>query len=517
MRIDKVYIEKFKNLDKFNIDIDQSQMNTVLLGQNATGKSNFLEALVLIFKFLDLSDENSRTYPEFYYWIEYKCRERAIKIEYTKKGYDITVDGQKPSLKQFFSREGKKEYLPKYVFTYYSGLSDRLDKIFWQHQNNFYKEIIKADFDKSKLDDLRRLFYVKQIHSFFVLLAFFSLPKIEKKSKDFLFDVLGIEDLESVLFVLKKPTWNNEKGDERFWGAQGLVQEFLSILWDYSLAPIYHSDKVYPDFRSKGVSQERLYLYISDKENLKKFAKSYFDKNQEVPNNTFLFKALESTYISELLEEVKVKVKKKVHGEITFKELSEGEQQLLTVIGLLIFTREDESLVLLDEPDTHLNPIWKYDYLHYLKTLVKSKDKISDDSSNEEDVEDGTTQVLINTHDPLVIGSMDKSQVRMFGKNTKKDCTDAIEPDVSPRGLGVAGILTSELFGLKSIIDKETQKLLDERNVLMYKESKGEITKDGKDRLQVLFEELSNQGFNHTFKDPLYSEYIIKKMEELKS
>ncbi len=54
MRIDKVYIKKFKNLEEFMIDIDESQWENVFLGQNATGKSNFFEALVLIFKSLDL-------------------------------------------------------------------------------------------------------------------------------------------------------------------------------------------------------------------------------------------------------------------------------------------------------------------------------------------------------------------------------------------------------------------------------------------------------------------------------
>jgi predicted ATP-dependent endonuclease of OLD family len=33
----------------------------------------------------------------------------------------------------------------------------------------------------------------------------------------------------------------------------------------------------------------------------------------------------------------------------------------------LRFTAEDESLFLLDEPDTHLNPRWCVDYLGYLK------------------------------------------------------------------------------------------------------------------------------------------------------
>jgi ABC-type multidrug transport system ATPase subunit len=344
--------------------------------------------------------------------------------------------------------------------------------------------------------------------------------------------VLGIEDLESVLFILKKPQWNSKSGDPRFWNAEGLVKEFLSVLYKYSYAPIKHSATVFPDFRSNGVQQEKLYLYIRDKQRLGEFAQEYFDINNQKPSNTFLFKALESTYISDMLDEVKVRVKKRKDGEVTFKELSEGEQQLLTVIGLLIFTREEESLVLLDEPDTHLNPLWKYDYLHYLKTLVKSKSKLESGDDNEELHEDKTTHIIINTHDPLVIGSMVKSQVRLFGKAQKvrissdsnpKDrfeelrlqaLNEAIEPDVEPRGLGVAGILTSELFGLKTIVDRETRPLLDERNRLLYKQSKSKLDDSDLTRLQELFEILSKKGFAHNFKDPLYTEYIISKMKE---
>ena len=57
MRIHKVYIENFKNLKQFEIKLDPDEMKAVLLGQNATGKSNFIEALVLIFKYLDLEKE----------------------------------------------------------------------------------------------------------------------------------------------------------------------------------------------------------------------------------------------------------------------------------------------------------------------------------------------------------------------------------------------------------------------------------------------------------------------------
>lgn len=532
MRIDKVYIEDFKNLKKFYIDLDEGQMNTVLLGENATGKSNFIEAIVLIFKYLDLSNENSRKYPNFHYIIKYRCNNKEITVDFTGGSYLLEVKGddKSPTYKYFFSKEGKRNYLPRYVFTYYSGVSNRLDQIFWEHQNNFYNKIIKPNFDKSELDDLRRLFYVKQIHSFFVLLAFFALPQIEKKSKDFLQDVLGIEDLESVLFVLKKPTWNNDKGDERFWGAAGLVQEFLSVLWDYSFAPIYEDKTVEIDFR-RTENRKRLYLFIKDKDELKSLATTYFNINSEKPNNTFLFKALESTYISDMLEEVKVKVKKKKDGEVTFKELSEGEQQLLTVIGLLIFTREDESLVLLDEPDTHLNPKWKYDYLSFLKNLGKYKSQ-SDENSTEEDT---TTQVLINTHDPLVIGSMDKSQVRMFGRKIRKQAhvsdenlndkfeelrrqalNEAVEPEKSPKGMGVAGILTSEMFGLPTILDKETQKRLNKKRYLQGRLMREKLSPDDLREYQSLKSELESYGFYEETEDFWFKEYLseMSKLEE---
>jgi ABC-type multidrug transport system ATPase subunit len=530
MRIDKVYIEDFKNLKKFCIDFDEDQMNTVLLGKNATGKSNLIEALVNIFKYLDLSTPSSRRFPNFNYWIKYYCHGKTIVIDYTGSNYLIDVDGyeKKTSFTEFFSKEGKRSFLPKYIFTYYSGVSNRLDEIFWEHQRNFYNKIIKKDFEIEELDDLRRLFYVKPIHSFFVLMAFFALERMEKKSKDFLNDVLGIEDLESVLFVLQEPIWKSKSGDPRFWNAEGLVKDFLSVLYDSSYAPILFDETIYPDFRSKGIKREKLYLYVSDKKKLKEFAAKYFDYNNQKPSNTFLFKALESTYISDMLDEVKVRVKKTKDGIVTFKELSEGEQQLLTVIGLLIFTREEESLVLLDEPDTHLNPLWKYDYLHFLKNLVKSKSKLeaSDDNDPIEDlVEDKTTQVIINTHDPLVIGSMVKSQVRLFGKEkpqitkeTPQDKFDqlrlqalneAIEPDFDPRGLGVAGILTSDLFGLPSTLDIYTQQLIDERNELLFLESENKLNEQQEHRLKELYEILNSAGFSQIFKDPLYSEFVI--------
>ncbi len=504
MRIDNVHIKNFKNLRNFKIDLNEQEMKTVLLGQNATGKSNFIEALVLIFKYLDLEKEPSPKH-ELLYRIEYICRNKKIVVDFLDNKYSFEIWNQvdfngkltwisditKVVTKSEFFRN-KEKYLPKYVFTYYSGISNRLKDHFNEHQKKFYDKIIKPNFKNEEIDDLRRLFYVQSVHSHFVLLAYYSFATQEKASIKFLKETLGIEDLESILFVLKKPA-GKWKGDERFFGADGLVRKFLENVWDLSLAPIYSDERISIDFRSEH-TQKRLYLFIKDKEKLKELAKTF-------TTNTELFKALESTYISDLLEEVRVKVKKKfVDGSVTFKELSEGEQQLLTVLGLLKFTKDEESLILLDEPDTHLNPLWKWRYIEFLDEVVQNEKN---------------TQIIINTHDPLVIGGLTKEQVRVF----KADVDGSIvteQPDIDPRGLGVDGILTSELFGLPTTLDEETQKRLERRNELLVRQQNGTLNENERDELSKLFAELDELGFSATFRDPMYQKFIVAYKSRIK-
>ncbi|MBW8244836.1 AAA family ATPase [Muricauda oceani] len=493
MRIDRVKIIDYKNLKDFTINLDKSKMETILLGQNATGKSNFIEALVLIFKHLDLESK-----PPFEYKIEYELRNFQIKVECINSRYKFqantilkaNIHGEKKKLvslnsitnKEFFVN--KNIYLPKYVFTYYSGVSNKLKDHFDDHQKRFYEKSIKKGVTKDDVEDLRRLFYVQLVHSYFVLLAYFSFDDEEKSSSKFLSEILNIKDLESILFVLNKPHWG-KKGT--FWGAKGLVNEFLQKVWEYSLAPIYNEENIPLDFR-RSAKRELLYLFIKGKDELREIASFY-------NSNTDFFKALESTYISDLIFEVRVKVKKQgVKGDITFKELSEGEQQLLTVLGLLKFTRDEESLILLDEPDTHLNPIWKWKYREFLKDVVNKPE---------------TTQIIMNTHDPLVIGSLVKEEVRVFKRDMELKKVVAAEPEVDPKGLGVAGILTSELFGLSSTLDKETLGLLKRRNELISKQDTEELSDNERAELRALFEHLSSLGINTTDRDPLYQKFIV--------
>ena len=54
-------------------------------------------------------------------------------------------------------------------------------------------------------------------------------------------------------------------GDNRFWYARGIVQEFLDKLWSKAIAPIDHSETRLLDFRGRKEDQDLLYLFVPDK------------------------------------------------------------------------------------------------------------------------------------------------------------------------------------------------------------------------------------------------------------
>ncbi len=173
---------------------------------------------------------------------------------------------------------------------------------------------------------------------------------------------------------------------------------------------------------------------------------------------------------------------------LTFRELSEGEQQLLMVLGLMRFTKEDESLFLLDEPDTHLNPAWSLRYLEFLREIAGTQEN---------------SHIIMATHDPLVIAGLSRSEVQIMQRDAGGRIT-AQCPSDDPKGMGVAGLLTSEIYGLRSELDLETLGLLDEKRALAAKTT---LTEEERTRLRELDERLRGLDFTVTLRDPLYKRF----------
>jgi predicted ATPase len=477
MRVDWIRVRDFKNLDDVEFDFDEDSPYTVLLGQNGTGKSNLIEALVIIFRDLDLGEVSS-----FPYQLRYVCRNHRISVDSDpnreRDKIKILVDDRAMSLPKFAKRS-ERQYLPSYLFGYYSGPSNRLEQHFEKHQSNFYQELLKAK-PNDEIQPLRPLFYARLIHSQFVLLSYF-LDLDSADSREFLQDFLGIVDLESVLFVMKRPPWVRNN-DDLFWGARGTVRTFLERLYGIALAPMR---------LPRNGKDQPFFLYVKDLAALLELFKSYQSQGD-------FFKSLESTYISKLISEVRIRVKlASSPDDLTFAELSEGEQQLLTVLGLLKFTHDSESLFLLDEPDTHLNPGWGIRYFDLIRDVIGDS---------------GSSNIIVSTHDPLMVAGLTRNQVMLLHRDEGGSIV-AKRPNEDPRGLGVAGLLTSEMFGLRSTLDSYTLDLLDRKRELAVAD---ELSHDDLKQLDELNDKLAKLGFVSSHRDPLFESFekVMTESEE---
>lgn len=497
MRLNEVVIGEFKNLRDFRVTFDDASPYTVLVGENGAGKSNLIEALTIIFRNLDLDLP-----APFSYHLRYRCRNHDVEIRAEKDHtprFLVRLAGQEEyselTKKRFMAEDtdGRPAYRPAFVFGYYSGPSDRLAALYERHRERFYGWIIKSSEQRGGVEisdpnSLRRLFYAQTLHGQFALLAFFMEPETgADDDRAFLREHLQIDGLDSVLFALKRPPWRRKGGDPRFWNAEGEVRDFLSRLYEASLLPA-RMDRRIPVDLTKNPSVESLYLFLPNRGSLERVYRSYADQYS-------FFTALESTYLSKLLSEVRTRVRMTAAAggsEITYRDLSEGEQQLLLVLGLLKFTARDEALFLLDEPDTHLNPTWSTQYLAFLDRFIRLRER------------GDTCHIIMSSHDPLVFAGLERDQVRILRRDGQGRAI-AEAPEHDPRGMGVAAILTSDLFRLRSTLDPKTQAYLDRQRLLAMKER---LTTEEEREFTEIKALLRGKGFAQTIRDPLYELFI---------
>lgn len=517
MHLERLKIASFRNLRDFEITFTRSVKEEdgktrdfkshAVIGQNGSGKSNMIEAIVTIFRDLDLNEPASLGYE-----IDYSIRGFHVTIKAEQgKSPEAAVNGspieawrlsdtrrQNPKTGEI-ERGSARLYLPSHVFTYYSGKNLRLEALFQQHQDQYIANLDEFEERTDSDSLLRRLFYCRNPHSRLVLLACLLAPERQLKQ---LLESLGIADVDSALFVLKRPfrlSGDVDKtdiadGDPRFWfDRTRFSQELLSKIWELATAPIDFTEEKTIDFRGRTEKQDLLYLYIKDRDGLSAL-------KEHIGDSYRFFQYVEGSYVADLVEDLKIYVQHKTaDGLISFEVLSEGELQLLTVLGLMRITRQDDCLFLLDEPDTHLNPLWKLRFFDQIQEVLKQ---------DEDSILRGDSQIIVTTHDPIMIGSLRKEQVRILACENGQTAVTA--PDEHPQGMGVAGLLKSDLFGLPSTLDSHTLRQLQERNELLALKAKGPLTPDQDASLKRLTSQLDDLGFSREYRDPFYQLFVEK-------
>ena len=133
MKINYIYIDGYKNLDKIELSFDDNSTVNALIGNNGSGKSNVIEALTKVF-----TSVYSDSIVNFIYEIHYMISEDEIVLSNKEK---IVFLKNNKSVK----KSEKEACLPRSIFLYYCGETDRLQKLALDCQDKKFDKALKTD------------------------------------------------------------------------------------------------------------------------------------------------------------------------------------------------------------------------------------------------------------------------------------------------------------------------------------------------------------------------------------
>lgn len=471
VHLKSVNIKGYKNLRATPIRFSGGLVPIALIGNNGSGKSNLIEALTHIFSGLFFDSP-----PEFDYHVSYVAHGKEVDIQKAGANVSIKVDGEDWSRSKFQKRIREVEARPPFpslLFGYYSGTCERLKKQFGRYSTSYSRRIQKNDaglerqFVFADIDQAERVILGLIAHNHRTLLNSVN--------------VRGIN--EAWLTLTSPPKFDREIDDPRFWGTKGAARDFLADLGDTS--EIVNERRVGKD---ESVDER---TYRIDEAGLRRLGVMLEKQSGN------LLSMLEFLMKRKMLKRIKFELTHiQSQSKFVYDSLSEGEKQLLAVIGGLTLSMQDECLVLLDEPDTHLNPAWSWEYIDLLRTAL------------EENQQQNST-VLLATHDPIMISGLQRHEVLMATVDEAGKLSYKL-PVRDPKGQGIANVLTSEYFGLPSSLDKPTQTKLNRRLELAYKDK---LDDDEREELGTINEELKCLGLHISFRDKLYGDYEKQRVE----
>lgn len=479
----------------FNPDTkkDSSFEPICFVGLNGSGKSNLLEFIAEVFYYLETYQKADKKEleafkNEFCFEIEYILPSNTFKqsrniwnqlIKQWEKSSEEPVlkiiknKGEYPQVSAIFPDKEislvEKDYtkiaslLPARVIGYSSGWNELLSNPF-----------IKIDFDyledfqnilESPLE-MNRLFFMNYNSNNLITICNFLFDQKDFDSSDFsseeakatdlgginleiLKKEIGIDDLKSFSINLKLRDSNNEElklppelnqaieklkrcatfcDEEKVKLKRTEYTEYRFFFWVNKATKEAFRD----NFASPFILYRQLYFFNLLNLKLMSAELRKVIKSQGISAN--ISEMLPKQEAEKLVFSVSDIVFTKSAQKITYKQLSDGEHQLLQVIGTLLLMDTEGTLFILDEPETHLNPEWRSKFVNILNKSIR------DNARKQE--------IIITSHSPFIISDCKRNRVFIFerGKNP-------YNPMINTFGTSV-GILTEEIFGKKESISE---------------------------------------------------------------
>ena len=345
MKLKRLWIDGFRNLNDFELNFENNDRKTVLIGNNGSGKSNILEALCIIFYKLYY---NKKINDKFNYEIEYIINEKNIKIEDKNDSFSFT-DSYGQNLV-----DKKEQYLPVNIIMLYTGEKTFLNKNYFSHSRKLFLQ------NKDK-NTLPKMIY---LNSFFWNISLLSLLK--EKDKFISENILNNNDLKEIKIYLEfneKTILNDTSIMKKLYEENNKEKSIRVTVEDF----FDHADKI-------NMKKDELFIYLWSVVGLNNKISKFIIYNNKI-NTTFL---------------------------------SEGQQKLILVHSIYKSLATKGTLVLMDEPDNYMHITNKIQIKNILDsannietiltthspTLTHSFEKRHITMLKEGQIEDGTKQEI---------------------------------------------------------------------------------------------------------------------------
>lgn len=361
----------FRNLKGLRIKFDSKMSTYVVIGTNGAGKSNVLEALSSVFK--TLYYDSNRNF-EFDFYLKYEILNHDILLIYNDDSHKFVFKIDNTEVEDAEMEDILAQYLPSRIICNYSGEDSRIYERYYKEPREHYtKELIKG----MAAHSLQMMFVNKDYWKIIFVVMACCKDQVEAFA-NFLTTTLGVNVIDHIILHVDEKELDG---------------------WSNSAPALY--------LRQLLARTEGRDISIDD-----------FCPNGE--DALFVYNNLVGVY--ELIKEDFV---------ITFNNgidtafFSEGEKKMMVVLFMLEALSDERSLLLLDEPDSHIHVAQKGKLVSFLT-----------ETDNRENV--------ITTHSPSLTTQFDDEAIIMLSADVNGNA-EVVDKDKA----AIVKILTNDTWTIQ--------------------------------------------------------------------
>ena len=347
MKLKLLWLKDYKNLKDFHLDFEKGNGLSILIGNNGSGKSNVLEAISGIF-------------AEWYGKSSYKF-DTDYEVIYDKDNLEFRLNrnGRYKRVNPFINNH---EFLPTKVIATYTGENPHL-------YENFYKQFKRSS---------KMLYCDKNLWTVsFLILVLYSYKYTD--IAHFLKEEFNIIDGTAISITIK------------------LKADYYSVEKDVENLIDQINNNYFPEEFTLSLDDLRMRLGRSKND----------DDLYYQPRELFDIFSRACNRVHPMISQLDIII----DSHINVSDFSEGEKKLILIKAILEFIADEDSLLLLDEPDANVHESRKVYLYHQIKKYAS----------------DYSRQIIMTTHSPIIAKMASKNELIYL--ESKKGKVEEIETE----------------------------------------------------------------------------------------